>query len=158
MTEHPDDTPVKRFFAFWWALGAILVFGVLALVIGGVDTLVGGGKDEYTDLRAEERYAKLAEVVAAQRELLNGAGQPVEGGKIRIPVDVAAQVVLKELQSIPPGATPVPVPGTAAMEELMKKQAEEAAAAEAAKPKEEKPKEEAPQGAKPEEAKPQEAK
>lgn len=149
MTEqaHPDDTPVKRFFTFWWALGAFLAFGVLALIIGGLDTLRGGGADQYTAERAAERSRKLEAVREAQAKLLHGAGEPAEGGegKIRIPVDVAARIMVKELQSGSPGATAVPVPGTAAMEELMKKQAEEAAAAEAAKPKEDKPAEPAKQ-------------
>lgn len=139
MTEHPEDTPLNRFLAFWWALGAILAFGALAFFFAGAKT-IADDKSGFEDARVVERIAKLKAVREAQEKLLNGTGEVVDAGqgRIRIPVAVAAKVVLRELQSSSPKASQVPVPGTAAAMELMKKQATEqataAAEAEAAKP------------------------
>ena len=141
MTEHPENTPVNRFFAFVWALGAVLVFGVLGLVIAGVGSAGDDGMEAYDSERAADRSAKLVQVREAQSKLLAGNGEAVEGaaGKIRVPVEVAAEMVLKEIGESVPQVTAVPVPGSPAALELMEKQAAEQAASEKKAAGEEKP-------------------
>lgn len=135
MTEHPENTPVSRFFAFWWAVGGVLVFGLLVLVIAGGSGGAGNeGVEAYDESRAAARSSKLVEVRKAQSALLAGSGEAVEGaeGKIRVPIEVAAKLVLKEGTKSVPRVTAVPVPGTPAALELMKKEAEAQAAADKA--------------------------
>ena len=101
------DNPLIRFTAFWWGLGAFLIFALLLAVIALFNR---GDTTDLEEVMAEKRYSIKDEVVAEQSEEL-----PQEA------IDAAVSSVAAKLAASSPIAVEKPdqvVPGSATAERL----------------------------------------
>ena len=100
MSEHPGDSPLNRFRAFWLGFLAFASFGFVlwfALKVTGPREIVEPGMAE----RAEERKANLVEVTEAQSAAVSAEA-----------IQAAKKTVLSDLQAKKPGKSAVVVPGS----------------------------------------------
>lgn len=120
------DSNANRFFSFWGALATFFAFGLLALVLAGVNL---GGNPERRNPDDERRATLDSEALAAQRQLVT-TWKKNDDGTYEVPIEVALPKMVDKFSKAEKSA--VPAPGTKAAEEAAQAAADAAADAAAA--------------------------
>jgi mono/diheme cytochrome c family protein len=106
------DNPIIRFSAFWWGIGAFLIFAILLLVIFAFNRTQPASLEDYA---AERRYEIRAEIERAQELSLSPesiqAAMVTVGGQLTNSRPVAVEV---PEQVVPGSATAMEMAGGAA--------------------------------------------